>query len=59
MKRTSSSPMAGGFAIAILSIVGAVGGGVFFGQPSIGFLYGVGLGVLIALTIWLTDRRRR
>lgn len=50
------SPRAGGAAIALLAIVGAVVGNIY-GQASLGLVAGVGAGVLIALGIWLADRR--
>lgn len=52
-----SSPMAGGAAIALCSILGVVIGAIK-GQPSIGFLAGVGTGAAIAVAIWLWDRAR-
>jgi len=58
MTRKSPSPMAGGFAIAVLSILGVLGGSMC-GQPSLGLLVGAGLGVLIAIAVWLVDRVRR
>lgn len=44
-----------GAIIALLIIVGTIGGGLM-GQPSIGLLAGVALGVLIALLLWLRER---
>lgn len=49
--------MAGGFFLAVLTLVGAVVGGLA-GQPSIGLLTGFGLGVAIALGLWWKDRER-
>lgn len=46
---------AGGFFIAIGTVLGAIVGAVM-GQPSIGFLTGLGLGSSIALLIWLRER---
>ena len=37
-------------------IVGVIGG-VILGQPSIGFLAGAGAGILIAVALYLRDRR--
>jgi len=51
------TPMAGGFAIALFSIVGVIGGSLK-GQPTIGLLGGFAAGVAVALTVWLVDRRR-
>lgn len=47
---------AGGFILAATIIAGTVGG-VIAGQSSIGFLVGAGAGVLLALLVWLVDRR--
>ncbi len=52
-KRKPSS--AGGFFIAALTMIGAVVGGLM-GQPSIGFLAGLVLGVAIATLIWWRER---
>jgi uncharacterized membrane protein len=61
MSRPMSQPrrytQAAGSVLAIAIIVGAVAG-VIVGQPSIGFLVGLGAGVLIAILFWLNDRRR-
>ncbi|WP_294389796.1 hypothetical protein [uncultured Sphingomonas sp.] len=50
-------PMAGGAFLALAIIVGVVIGAAL-GQPSIGFLAGVGAGAAIALILWLADRLR-
>ena len=50
--------MAGGFAIALFSILGVIAGSAK-GQPTIGLLAGFGAGVATALAVWLLDRRRR
>jgi uncharacterized BrkB/YihY/UPF0761 family membrane protein len=47
---------AGGFIIAMCIMAGAIIGGLM-GQPSAGLLAGGSLGALIALAIWLRDRR--
>lgn len=47
---------AGGSILAGSIIAGTVGG-VIVGQPSIGFLAGTGVGIVIALALWLRDRR--
>ena len=51
------TPKAGGFLLA-LSILGGVLIGSFLGQPTIGFLAGTGLGLLLLLLVWVVDRRR-
>lgn len=48
---------AGGSIIAIAIIAGAVGG-IIVGEPSIGFLVGTAVGTLLAILLWLKDRRR-
>lgn len=48
--------MAGGSLLAFSLIVGAVVG-TLYGQPSIGFLVGLGVGALLLLLVWLLDRR--
>lgn len=47
---------AGGFIIAAALIVGTIIG-LIFGQPTIGFLAGLGLGALVSLLMWMKDRR--
>jgi hypothetical protein len=53
----SGYTQAGGFILAASIIAGAVGGSMV-GQPSIGFVVGTATGVLLALLIWLVDRRK-
>lgn len=50
----SRSPAAGGFPIAMGAILGTVGG-LVAGQPTIGFLCGLAIGVALALLIWWRD----
>jgi hypothetical protein len=52
---TQRSPTAGGFPIAAGAILGTIGG-LVARQPTIGFLAGLGLGVLVAVAIWLKGR---
>ena len=56
MARTRPSS-AGGFLVAIGVVAGFVVG-TRMGQPSAGFLIGLGLGVALALAVWLRDRSR-
>ena len=56
MNRQRKSAQAGGFVLAAAIILGAVGG-VVAGQPSIGFLTGTGVGLVLLLALWLRDRR--
>lgn len=58
MAAKSNAPLAGGFLLCLSLLAGALIG-VFLGQPSIGFLIGVGIGLTLVLLIWLVDRRRR
>jgi hypothetical protein len=48
---------AGGFVLAAC-IIGATVAGAILHQPSIGFLIGLGAGILLALVIWIVDRSR-
>jgi membrane-bound ClpP family serine protease len=47
-----------GGALLALSIVAGALIGLFAHQPSIGFLAGTGIGLLLLGLIWLLDRRR-
>ena len=57
MSEPRRSPQAGGSILAGAMLVGAIGG-VIVGEPSIGFLVGVAVGALLAILLWLRDRRR-
>lgn len=52
----SRTPAAGGFLIAIGAMIGAFGG-AFFGESTRGLFVGIGVGVVLAILIWLRDRR--
>lgn len=54
-KRT---PMAGGFLLMAGILIGAIWG-VSAGNPMKGILIGTGVGIAIALLVWLVDSRRR
>jgi uncharacterized membrane protein len=56
MEPTRSS-QAGGFVLAACIIGGTVAGAILH-QPSLGFLIGLGAGILLAIIIWLVDRSR-
>ncbi len=49
-------PRAGG-ALLAASLLAGVLIGLFAGQPSIGFLGGLALGVVLLAGVWLLDRR--
>lgn len=47
-----------GGAVLAACIIGGAAIGAGLGQPSIGFIAGTGIGLLLALLLWLLDRRR-
>lgn len=47
----------GGILLALAIVTGAVVG-TLKRQPSIGFLAGLGVGLVLLLLVWLIDRRR-
>ncbi|GBH30463.1 MAG: hypothetical protein ACOY4N_14880 [Pseudomonadota bacterium] len=57
MSNDRKEPTGAGAIIALLILGGAITGGMM-GQPSIGLLAGVAAGVLIAVLLWLRDRRK-
>jgi UDP-N-acetylmuramyl pentapeptide phosphotransferase/UDP-N-acetylglucosamine-1-phosphate transferase len=54
---TKTPSAAGGAFIALAILIGAIVGGVS-GQPTIGVLAGAAAGTLVAVLIWLQDRKR-
>lgn len=48
-------PRAGGFLLAAAILAGTLGG-LLAGQASIGFLAGLGGGLLLLASVWLIDR---
>ena len=52
------SPMAGGFLWTASILLGAIWG-ISVRDPMKGILIGTGIGALIAVAVWLLDRRRR
>lgn len=52
-----ASPQGAGAIIALLSITGVIAGGLA-GQPTIGLLAGLGLGLAVGLLMWLRDRHK-
>ena len=57
MSQRARYTQAAGSVLAISIVAGAVAG-VIVGQPSIGFLAGLGAGMLLAVLFWLNERRR-
>lgn len=53
----SKSPMAGGSLLAFSLLAGALIG-TLQGQPTIGILAGLGVGLLLLAAVFLWDRRR-
>lgn len=51
----SRAPMAGGFLLAAAILAGVVVGSLA-GQPSIGFLAGLGVGLVLLGLVWLRAR---
>ena len=49
---------AGGLFLMLAIVLGTIWG-VYVGQPMLGVLRGTGVGFVIALVVWLIDRRRR
>ena len=52
------NPLAGGFLLTV-AILAGFGWGLATGQPSIGLLAGIALGIAAAVALWLIDRRGR
>ena len=55
MTTGKKNPTGAGAIIALLILGGTIVGGLM-GQPSIGLLAGTGLGIMIALLLWLRER---
>ena len=60
MSGTENSPprLAGGIFIAFGLLIGAIIG-VAMDQPSAGAVIGMAIGTVIAVAIWIMDRKRR
>ena len=60
MSGTENSPprLAGGIFIALGLLIGAIIG-VAMDQPSAGVVIGMAIGAVIAVVIWVMDRKRR
>ena len=57
MDGPSGKPMRSGGALLAFAILAGVLAGVLLGQPSLGFLAGLGAGVALLALVWLRDRR--
>ncbi|EQB07371.1 hypothetical protein L288_09705 [Sphingobium quisquiliarum P25] len=57
MRKDRKNPTGAGAIIAFLILGGTIAGGLM-GQPSAGLLAGAALGALIALLLWLRERRQ-
>jgi hypothetical protein len=57
MAQRNRSTQAAGFILAISILAGAIGGSIV-GEPSIGFLAGLGAGVAVSILFWSIERRR-
>ncbi|HEX8643000.1 MAG TPA: hypothetical protein VF702_03705 [Allosphingosinicella sp.] len=55
--RPTRSAQAGGCLLAFALLTG-VAAGLYAREPSIGFLAGAGIGLLLLVLVWLVDRRR-
>ena len=53
----SSNSRGGGIFLILAIIIGAVWG-ITAGNPMLGILRGTGIGIVLAVAIWLIDRRR-
>jgi hypothetical protein len=54
---TDPKPARSGGVLLALSILAGAVIGIFAHQPSIGFLAGTGIGLLLLVLVWLLDRR--
>ena len=55
--RDRRNPLSGGFAIGVGAMVGGFWG-VANSQAILGLASGIGIGVAVALVVWVVDRRR-
>lgn len=53
----SRPPQRGGGILIALGLILGAGIGAAFGQPSQGLIIGLGVGVVLAIALWLADRR--
>ena len=57
MDGPSRKPMRSGGALLAFAILAGVLAGTWLGQPSLGFLAGLGAGLALLALVWLRDRR--
>ena len=57
MANPPHTPKAGGFILAVALLAGVLVG-VVKGEPSVGFVAGLAVGLAGLLAVWLLDRRR-
>ena len=55
--KDARNPVSGGFAVGLGALLGGLWG-VHAGQAILGLAGGIGTGVVIALLVWVVDRRR-
>ena len=55
---SSRAPLAGGFLLAMSLMAGVIIGSIR-GEPSMGFVIGLAVGIALVLAIWLRERARR
>jgi len=53
----SPTTKAGGCFLTLCILAGCAGG-IAFGNPMKGILIGTGIGIVLAVSLWLIDRRR-
>jgi hypothetical protein len=58
MARAPRKNAQAGGCLLTLGILAGVIGGLYYRQPSIGFLAGTAAGLLLLLMVWLIDRRK-
>ena len=51
------NPKSGGALLAAAILLGVLGG-ILMGEPSVGFLAGLGVGLVALGAVWLRERRR-
>jgi hypothetical protein len=57
MDQKTSTPRSAGILLALGPVIGVVAGAMR-GQPTIGFLIGTGVAIVLIALFWVVDRRR-